>query len=78
MVGQAYTHINILQPGLQLLTTLYLDEFTAKNRAFYINVDHVLKCLAEQEDTNGDMQITVEDLGPKVRAQCIYTCIRQC
>lgn len=35
-------------------------------RKFLIDVDSTLKSLLESEDTDGNMQITIEDLGPKV------------
>ncbi|KAH8193830.1 hypothetical protein TruAng_012001 [Truncatella angustata] len=36
------------------------------SRQFLVNVDHTLESLAAQEDTDGNMQITIEDTGPKV------------
>ncbi|KAI0472869.1 glycoside hydrolase family 37 protein [Xylariaceae sp. FL0804] len=36
------------------------------SRQFLIDVDHTLESLAAQEDTDGNMQITIEDAGPKV------------
>ncbi|KAI1333712.1 glycoside hydrolase family 37 protein [Xylariaceae sp. FL0016] len=36
------------------------------SRQFMIDVDHTLESLAAQEDTDGNMQITIEDAGPKV------------
>jgi alpha,alpha-trehalase len=35
-------------------------------RRFKIDVEGTLKALSEQEDTDGNMQITIEDNGPKV------------
>ena len=32
---------------------------------FKLEIDHVLSRLLEQEDTNGDKKITIEDEGPK-------------
>lgn len=37
-----------------------------QNRRFLIEVEPTLKSLQEQEDTDGNMQITIEDSGPKV------------
>ncbi|KUI72899.1 Neutral trehalase [Cytospora mali] len=43
------------------------DESTIKqNRRFLIAVDATLESLQSQEDTDGNMQITIEDNGPKV------------
>lgn len=43
------------------------DETTLKtNRRFLIQVDPTLESLQSQEDTDGNMQITIEDNGPKV------------
>ncbi|KAI5922720.1 glycoside hydrolase family 37 protein [Camillea tinctor] len=36
------------------------------SRQFLIDVDHTIESLAAQEDTDGNMQITIEDVGPKV------------
>ncbi|KAI1876237.1 uncharacterized protein JN550_001733 [Neoarthrinium moseri] len=36
------------------------------SRQFLVNVDHTLEMLQEQEDTDRNMQITIEDTGPKV------------
>ncbi|ORY65011.1 neutral trehalase [Pseudomassariella vexata] len=36
------------------------------SRQFLVDVDHTLDSLAKQEDTDGNMQITIEDAGPKV------------
>ncbi|KAK5987473.1 Cytosolic neutral trehalase [Cladobotryum mycophilum] len=43
------------------------DENTLdQNRRFLIQVDQTLEALKNQEDTDGNMQITIEDNGPKV------------
>lgn len=42
------------------------------NRQFLIDVDHTLESLQEQEDTDKNMQITIEDAGPKVRIPPLY------
>lgn len=43
------------------------DETTLQtNRRFLIQVDPTLESLSKQEDTDGNMQITIEDHGPKV------------
>jgi alpha,alpha-trehalase len=44
----------------------FLDETTLVRRRFKIDVEGTLKALSEQEDTDGNMQITIEDNGPKV------------
>ncbi|KAJ6017562.1 Neutral trehalase [Penicillium sp. IBT 35674x] len=41
------------------------DESSHKPRKFFINVDETLDALLKQEDTDQNMQITIEDLGPK-------------
>lgn len=44
-----------------------LDETTLQtNRRFLIQVEPTLESLSKQEDTDGNMQITIEDHGPKV------------
>lgn len=40
---------------------------TSHGRRFLVNVQSTLDSLQEQEDTDGNMQITIEDEGPKVR-----------
>ncbi|CAI2168303.1 16969_t:CDS:2 [Funneliformis geosporum] len=40
------------------------DEMT-KPRRFLIDVEETKRLILEQEDTNGDYQITIDDLGPK-------------
>ncbi|KAJ5172921.1 Neutral trehalase [Penicillium capsulatum] len=42
------------------------DEATANPRKFLIEVDETLDSLLKQEDTDKNMQITIEDVGPKV------------
>ncbi|KAL1852703.1 alpha,alpha-trehalase nth1 [Paecilomyces lecythidis] len=42
------------------------DEVPAQPRKFLIDVDATLKSLLEREDTDQNMQITIEDAGPKV------------
>lgn len=37
-----------------------------QSRQFLIDVDHTLESLRAQEDTDHNMQITIEDTGPKV------------
>ncbi|KAK9466566.1 trehalase-domain-containing protein [Lipomyces arxii] len=43
-----------------------LDADTMKPRKFLVDVNTTLQSLLESEDTDGNMQITIEDLGPKV------------
>jgi len=42
------------------------DDLVAKPRKFLIDVEETLRQLVAQEDTDGDFQITVDDVGPKV------------
>ncbi|KAJ5569951.1 Neutral trehalase [Penicillium hispanicum] len=42
------------------------DEATDHPRKFLIEVDETLNALLKQEDTDKNMQITIEDVGPKV------------
>ncbi|KAK9474449.1 trehalase-domain-containing protein [Dipodascopsis tothii] len=42
------------------------DEMPLMPRKFLVNVDQTLAALLEAEDTDGNMQITIEDDGPKV------------
>lgn len=42
------------------------DETTLIPRKFLLHVDATLETLSKQEDTDGNMQITIEDSGPKV------------
>ncbi|KAJ5086818.1 treB [Penicillium alfredii] len=42
------------------------DEASGQPRKFLIEVDETLEALLKQEDTDKNMQITIEDVGPKV------------
>ncbi|KAF9199552.1 alpha,alpha-trehalase nth1 [Haplosporangium sp. Z 27] len=42
------------------------DDKTTKPRRFLIDVEETQRLILEQEDTDGDFQITVNDIGPKV------------
>jgi alpha,alpha-trehalase len=42
------------------------DEVAIAPRKFLIDVDSTLESLLATEDTDGNMQITIEDAGPKV------------
>lgn len=42
------------------------DEIGTSSRRFLIHVDSTLESLQKQEDTDNNMQITIEDSGPKV------------
>lgn len=53
------------------LTMCRADEQPAEPRKFLIDVDETLHSLLQREDTDNNMQITIEDVGPKVR----YTCL---
>lgn len=48
------------------------DETTLLPNRFHLHVDRTMKLLEAQEATNGKFQITIEDLGPKVRAQLAF------
>lgn len=39
----------------------------AQPRKFLIDVNETLQALLDREDTDKNMQITIEDVGPKVR-----------
>jgi hypothetical protein len=39
---------------------------------FSVQVDDMLQTLEAQEDTDGNMQITIDDNGPKVKCSAIY------
>ncbi|KAJ2475776.1 alpha,alpha-trehalase nth1 [Coemansia sp. RSA 2320] len=43
-----------------------IDDKTAHPRRFLVDIATIEKAILEQEDTNGDYQITVEDSGPKM------------
>jgi alpha,alpha-trehalase len=61
----AKAHFNMMEK--QSLICVCSDESTLEqNRRFLIQVEPTLKSLQEQEDTDGNMQITIEDHGPKV------------
>lgn len=45
------------------------DATSAEPRKFLIDVDETLHSLLEREDTDRNMQITIEDGGPKVCAE---------
>ncbi|BFZ57491.1 alpha,alpha-trehalase nth1 [Savitreella phatthalungensis] len=42
------------------------DDSADQPRKFLVNVEQTLKALLESEDTDDNMQITIEDMGPKV------------
>jgi hypothetical protein len=46
--------------------TYELDE-NGSTRRFLVPVDTTLQTLLRQEDSDGNMQITIEDMGPKVQ-----------
>ena len=60
------SHDETVQSNLQLLIFRFLDETTLLPRRFLVNVQATLDNLQKQEDTDGNMQITIEDSGPKV------------
>lgn len=48
------------------VSNMPVDESTLGHRKFLVQVDATLESLKAQEDTDGNMQITIEDKGPKV------------
>ncbi len=51
-----------------LISLKSTDETTLpQNRKFLIQVEPTLQSLLSQEDKDGNMQITIEDNGPKVQ-----------
>lgn len=46
------------------------DEQSLQPRRFLVQVDETLKTLLSREDSDGNMQITIDDKGPKVRSSC--------
>ena len=65
MVCYPYIHIleNFSNANLHCLT----DAASAEPRKFLIDIDETLHSLHQREDTDKNMQITIEDVGPKVR-----------
>lgn len=60
-------HPSLLGGGIQWLILDFSDESTIPHtRRFLIQVEPTLQSLQSQEDTDGNMQITIEDNGPKV------------
>ena len=47
-----------------MMVTQNLDD-KSKARKFLIDVEETQRVILEQEDTDGDYQITINDLGPK-------------
>jgi alpha,alpha-trehalase len=45
-----------------------MDPTSGNPRKFLIDVDATLDSLLEREDSDRNMQITIEDVGPKVRS----------
>lgn len=43
-----------------------VDEMIPGHRTFWIEVDGTIKKLLQEEDTNHNVQITIDDNGPKV------------
>jgi alpha,alpha-trehalase len=44
------------------------DEKSSAPRRFLIDVEETIRVVLEQEDTDGDFQISVTDAGPKIMA----------
>lgn len=59
-----YQH-NTDSPGVRRRGSLD-DQSTENPRRFLVDIDVIEKQVLDQEDTNGDYQITIEDMGPKV------------
>jgi neutral trehalase len=49
------------------------DEKTNEPRRFVVAVDSTIKALLDGEDTDRNMQITIEDCGPKVQRRSFLT-----
>lgn len=60
------SHSENIASFLQPLIYYSSDETTLLPRKFLVNVAATLKNLRDQEDTDGNWQITIEDSGPKV------------
>lgn len=53
-------------PGTRYSFDFHSDESTLASRKFLIDVDKTIASLLEREDTDQNMEITIEDVGPKV------------
>ncbi|ORY98383.1 trehalase-domain-containing protein [Lobosporangium transversale] len=60
--------INVIQKLIHLSTLYFIKHYdkAIKPRRFLIDVEETQRLILEQEDTDGDFQITVNDMGPKV------------
>lgn len=63
-MNQNSDQTSILQPKVR--RRLSQDDSANQPRKFLVNVEQTLKALLESEDTDDNMQITIEDMGPKV------------
>ena len=52
--------------GSRVRTDIWPDETTLSSRKFIVDVEATLRSLLAREDTDSNMQITIEDDGPKV------------
>lgn len=59
-----------------LICTFMADDYALSPSQFLMHVERTIKELEEQEDTDGNFQITIEDLGPKVSQRLEYTSYR--
>ncbi|KAG9245152.1 neutral trehalase [Calycina marina] len=70
--ARTYSNVNATRPPSELFESRKPkrrgshDETTLLPRTFLMHVGATLESLAKQEDTDGNMQITIEDRGPKV------------
>ena len=51
-----------------LTSWLVSDEFSQQSQELVVDVERTLKELEEREDSDGNQQITIDDVGPKVSA----------
>jgi hypothetical protein len=65
MVRKALFYVSLVPPVQSL--TLLIDEHSFQPRKFLIQVEPTLEALLNREDTDRNMQITIDDHGPKVR-----------
>lgn len=62
-----YPYIYILESFSNANLHCLTDAASAEPRKFLIDIDETLHSLLQREDTDKNMQITIEDVGPKVR-----------
>lgn len=57
--------LKVAMKSIEKCWLILLDEFPETPRRFLVNVEQTLQALLASEDTDDNMQITIEDLGPK-------------